>query len=174
MDELSERQIKELDIDWYCLIQGKPIHIASSGGIIPKEFRDLEELRIKQNRVALMEPIAEVTLNIKNIQSQIQEGYEYLQDEMINAAIVDANRNNPGFVYLRDYELPVRLFASTFVEKARRGFRSYIRHEGVEGKDEYILIAEPTKPYRFEENQLGLKELKCKMNGDDGFVIEIE
>ncbi len=174
MDELSERQIKELDIDWYCLIQGKPVHIASSGGMIPEQFRDLKELRFKQDRVANMEPIAEAKLNIENIQTQIQEGYEYLQDEMISAAIVDANRTNPGFVYLRDYELPVRLFASTFVEKARKGFRSYIRKEGVEGKDEYILIAEPTKPFRFENNQLGLKELECKMKGDDGFVIEVE
>lgn len=174
MGELSEKQIKELDIDWYCLIQGKPIHIASSGGMIPKQFRNLEELRLKQNRVAMMEPITEATLNIENIKSQIQEGYEYLQEEMIIAAIVEANRNNPGFVYLRDYELPVRLFASTFVEKARRGFRSYIRQEGVEGKDEYILIAEPTKPFRFNENQLDLKELKCKMKEDDGFVIKVE
>ena len=174
MTELSERQIKELDIDWYCLIQGKPSHIASSGGMIPKQFRDLEELRLKQVRVAMMGPLTEATLNLENIQSQIQEGYEYLQDKMISAAIVDANKNNPGFVYLRDYELTVRLFASSFVNKARRGFRSYIRKEGIEGKDEYILIAEPTKPFRFEKNQLGLKELRCKMKGDDGFVIEVE
>jgi len=106
----------------------------------------------------MMDPIAEVTLNIENIQSQIREGYEYLQDEMISSAIVDANKNNPDFVYLRDYELTVRLFASTFVNKARKGFRSYIRKEGVEGKDEYILIAEPTEPFQFENNQLGLKE----------------
>ncbi|MBQ3382357.1 MAG: hypothetical protein IJG54_03395 [Bacteroidales bacterium] len=174
MAELSEKQIKELDIDWYCLIQGKPIHIDSSGGMIPKQFRDLGELRLKQDRVAMMDPIVEVTLSIENIQSQIREGYEYLQDEMISSAIVNANKNNPDFVYLRDYELTVRLFASTFVNKARKGFRSYIRKEGVEGKDEYILIAEPTKPFRFENNQLGLKELECKMKGDDGFVIEVE
>lgn len=174
MAELSERHIKERDIDWYCLIQGKPIHIASSGGMIPKQFRDLEDLRLKQKLVSMMEPIAEATLYLENIQSQIQEGYEYIQDEMITAAIMDANRNNPGFVYLRDYELPVRLFASTFVEKARRGFHSYIRQESVEGIDEYILIAKPSMPFRFEENQLGLKELKCKMNGDYGFEIEVE
>jgi predicted hydrolase (HD superfamily) len=96
MDELSERQIKELDIDWYCLIQGKPVHIASSGGMIPEQFRDLKELRFKQDRVANMEPIAEAKLNIENIQTQIQEGYEYLQDEMISGLYVYLPRQN-GF-----------------------------------------------------------------------------
>lgn len=174
MTELSKRQIEEQDIDWYCLIQGKPTHIASSGGMIPKQFRDLEGLRLQQDKVAIMAPVAEATLNIENIRSQIQEGYAYLQDEMIRRAIVEANSNNPGFVYLRDYDLPIRLFASSFVEKARRGFRSYIRREGAEGHDEYILIAEPDQPFRFEGKQFGLKELNCEMTGADGFVIVIE
>lgn len=174
MAELTERQIKEQDIDWYCLVQGKPTHIASSGGMIPKQFRDKAGLRMQQDRVAMMDPVAEATLKMENVQSQIIDGYEYLQDEMISAAIVEANRNNPGFVYLRNYDISVRLFASTFVEKARRGFRSYIRREGKEGNDEYILIAEPDKHFRFEGIQLGLKDLKCEMRGDDVFVIEVE
>lgn len=174
MGELTELQIKEQDIDWYCLVQGKPTHIASSGGMIPILFRDIEGLRQQQDRVAMMAPIAEATLSIENIQSQIQDGYDYLQEEEIRTVILNVNRNNPGFIYLQNYELPVRLFASTFVEKARRGFRSYVRREGVGDKDEYILIAEPDKPFRVEGKQLGLKELQCEMKGDDGFIIGVE
>ena len=172
MTEFTERQIKELDIDWYCLIQGKPTHIASMGGVIPKKFRDRKVLRLQQDMVAMMTPIMEVKLNMDNIQNQIADGYEYLQDKMIKEAIENANRNNLGFAYLIDYELPVRLYASTFVEKARRGFRSFARREGKEG-NEYVLIAEPSKPFVFNVEQLNLQELECKHRNDgNSFVIE--
>lgn len=171
MAEFTEQQIKELDIDWYCLIHGKPTHIASMGGMIPKRFRDRKKLRLQQDMVAMMIPFVEVKLNMENIQNQIADGYEYLQDKMIKEAIEDANRNNLGFAYLNDYELPVRLFASTFVEKAKRGFRSFARREGAE-RNEYILIAEPINPVEFNFNQLNLQELECEQLGDgNSFVI---
>ena len=174
MAEFTERQLKELDLDWYCLINGKPTHIASMGGMIPKSFRDRRKLRSQQDFVAQLIPVTEVRLYMENIQTQIADGYEYLQDSMIMKTIEDANRDIPGFAYLKDYELPVRLFATTFVEKARKGFRSFARREGVEG-NEYILIAEPMNPTEFYSNQLNLQELECKRGADDNtFVIEIE
>lgn len=169
MADLSERQIKEQDIDWYCLVNGKPTHIASMGGMIPLLFRDREKLRKMQDLVASIMPFAEASLSTKNIESQIAKGYGYVQDQMIRAAIEEANRNNPGFVYLRDYELPVRLYASTFAEKARRGFRSYARIENVE-ENKYILIAEPSILYNYRENHLNLLQLDCEMK-DDGECI---
>ena len=162
MAELSERQIRELDIDWYCLINGVPTHIASMGGIIPNPFRDREQLRRIQDGVAQMEPFSDVRLNNENIQLLIAKGYEYLQDEMIRNAIENANRNHPGFAYLANFDLPTRLFASTFVEKARRGFRSFARLEGAEG-NEYVLIAEPVNPVEYHEGELRLKNLECEM-----------
>ena len=171
MAELTERRIKEQDIDWYCLIQGKPTHIASMGGMIPKQFRDTAELRRQQDMVAMMDPFVDVSLNMKNIRSQIEDGYGYLQDEMIRNEIIELNKNNPGFDYLRDYDLSVRLFASTFVEKARRGFHSFIRQDSAEG-NEYILIAKPSESFTFYDEQMNLQELNCDVFGDgDGFVI---
>lgn len=163
MAELTEQQIKEADIDWYCLVKGRPTHIASMGGMIPKSFRDREKLRALQDVVAQMEPFTEVRLNLENIQSQIEKGYEYLQDEMIRQAIEEANRHHPGFQYLRGYDLPIRLFASTFVEKARRGFRSFARLESEEG-NEYLLIAEPSRPVGYKAGELQLVGLNCEEN----------
>lgn len=171
MADFTEREIKELDIDWYCLVQGIPTHIASMGGMIPKAFRDRKDLRYSQDMVAGMEPVMDVNLNVDNIRSQTEEGYSYLEDEMIRETIERVNINNPGFVYLRDYELPVRLFAATFVEKARRGFRSYARIDGLE-EDEYILIASPLNPVGVDMEHLHLRELECVLN-DEGNRLRI-
>ncbi len=171
MSKLSERQIKELDIDWYCLVNGVPTHIASMGGTIPAKFRDREKLRRCQDIVALLETSAEVKLNLEVILRLTAEGYEYLQDQMISNAIEDANRNNAGFVYLRDFELPIKLFAATFVEKARKGFRSFARREGAE-ENEYVLIAEPIKPIKIDFGEYGLEMLECEVR-NEGMTIVI-
>ena len=169
MAGLTERQVKELDIDWYCLVNGVPTHIASMGGTIPAKFRYREMLRKQQDLVAHLEPSAEVKLNMQVIESLTEQGYEYLQDQMISNAIEEANRNHPGFVYLRDYKLAIRLFAATFVEKARRGFRSFARREDAEG-NEYVLIAEPAIPIKNDFGGLGLEGLECEVH-DEGRTI---
>lgn len=79
MAKLSERQIKELDIDWYCLVDRKPAHIASMGGIISLQFRNRTELRNLQDMIASMPAFTEARLNIGNIGSQIADGYDYLK-----------------------------------------------------------------------------------------------
>ena len=170
MSELTERQVKELDVDWFCLVNGVPTHIASMGGAIPSLFRDREKLRRQQDMVANLVPSAEVKLNMEVIESLTAEGYEYLQDQMIRKAIEDANKSHPGFVYLRNPKLHIRLFAATFVEKARRGFRSFARKENVNG-NEYVLIAEPTIPVKNDLGGLGLEELKCEVRNEGGTIV---
>jgi hypothetical protein len=161
MADLTEQQMKERDIDWFCLINGHPSHMASMGGVLPGKFRNREVLRRQQDLVAQIQPFVDAQLNINNIQTQLKEGYEYLRDQTINSAIVEANRDNPVFLYLKDYDLPVRLFASTFVEMARRGFWSYVRRDDVEN-NEYLLIAEPVGPVGYEWKPLRLMELEYK------------
>ena len=169
MAELSERQVKEMDIDWYCLVKGVPTHIASMGGLIPAKFRDRVKLRRHQDLVAHLLPSAEIKLNMELIDSLTANGYEYLEDQMISNAIEEANRHHPGFEYLKEQPLPIRLFSSTFVEKARRGFRSFARREYANG-NEYVLIAEPTIPVKNDLGELGLEELECEMR-DEGETI---
>ncbi len=160
MAELSRKQILEQDIDWYCLVNGVPTHFASMGGMIPKSFRDRKKLRKLQDKVAMMPPTVEAQLNIESVQDFVAEGYEYLQDRIIREVVVDVIRDNPCFQYLHEYELPIRLFASSFVEKARRGFRSYARKESAEG-NEYVLIANPTQAVEFLQQDLQLEDIEC-------------
>lgn len=162
MANLEEWQIKEHDIDWYCLVNGHPTHIASMGGMIPEQFRDSEQLWLNQTTVAKIEPFAEIRLNLEAIKNQVSNGYDYLQEQGIRLAVENANREHLGFVFLEGYDLAVRLFASTFVEKARRGFRSFARLEGQKG-NVYVLIAEPAKPTDYYKGELKLETLGCKL-----------
>lgn len=170
MAVLTERQIKELDIDWYCLVGGVPTHIASMGGMIPVQFRDRVKLRLIQNEVAKMEPFVDVRLNMENILKQTANGYEYLEDETVRLAVEQANNNHPGFRFLSEHNLPVRLFAATFVEKARRGFRSFARQESG-NENEYILIAEPANHVEYSGGKVSLEELKCKISDNNTRLV---
>lgn len=40
------------DIDWFCVVNGIYVHLASAGGILPLSFRDRDMLRILQHNVA--------------------------------------------------------------------------------------------------------------------------
>ena len=170
MANLEEWQILENDIDWYCLVNGRPAHIASMGGMIPEQFRDSEQLWSNQTTVAKIEPFAEIRLNLDAIKNQVSNGYDYLQDQGIRSAVENANREHPGFVFLEGYDLAVRLFASTFVEKARRGFRSFARLEGQKG-NVYVLIAEPAKPTDYYKGKLKLETLGCKLENKGARII---
>lgn len=120
--------------------------------------------------IARMTAFTEVRLNINNIESQIADGYDYLEDKMIREAVESANRNHPGYVYLSNYKLPIRLYASSFVEKARRGFYSYAKKDGT-NENEYILIAKPDTPCKYDDIGLLLKPLKYLQSDGDAIII---
>lgn len=170
MANLEEWQILENDIDWYCLVNGRPAHIASMGGMIPEQFRDSEQLWSNQTTVAQIEPFAEVRLNVEAIHSQVVNGYDYLQDQSMRRAVENANKNHPGFMFLEGYDLAVRLFASTFVEKARRGFRSFARLEGEKG-NVYVLIAEPAKSTDYYKGKLRLESVECRLDENAARIV---
>ena len=155
MSELTNQEIREHDIDWYCLVNQKPVHIASMGGMIPRSFRDRAKLRKLQRKVAEMKPFTEAILNYDTVNRLITTGYEYLENGDIRQNIVRRNENDPGCMYLRDEELAIRLFASSFVERARRGFYSFVRDEN-SVKEEYLLIASPREPINYIERELPL------------------
>lgn len=64
----------------------------------------------------------------------------------------------------------VSLFASTFVEKVRRGFRSFARREGAEG-NEYVLVAELANPVDNIEGLPQLEALECEIKNEGSTII---
>lgn len=41
------------DIDWFCIVNGRYVHLASAGGMLPLSFRDRDALRTLQHNVAV-------------------------------------------------------------------------------------------------------------------------
>ena len=50
--DYNENYMMTHDIDWFCIVNGVYVHLASAGGILPRGFRNRESLRTLQNRIA--------------------------------------------------------------------------------------------------------------------------
>ena len=51
--DYSEDYMLTRDIDWFCIVNGIYVHLASAGGILPMSFRDRDTLRTLQHNVAM-------------------------------------------------------------------------------------------------------------------------
>lgn len=132
------------DNDWYCTIEGRPVHIASMGGYIPKRFRDTEVLRPLQERVAQLPLIADIHVQDTFIDNETASGYEYIDELEIDSFLAELNATAPCFNHFTDWPLKKKLYAYTFLEKARMGFYTYALMEGE--REIYHLVASPEEP----------------------------
>lgn len=65
------------DIDWFCIINGLYVHVASAGGIIPEAMRDRDELRQLQHNVSNAPYLFsenEIVYNERFLNSHFSEG----------------------------------------------------------------------------------------------------
>lgn len=161
---MSNPEMQGHDNDWYCTINGYPIHIASMCGIIPKTFRDLDSLRKIQEAVSYIPMSSEVVTNDQFIDSQINVGYEYLQEGEIAQEIIRLNQETPCFNLFPNWSLQKKLYACTFLEKAKKGFYSYALKEGTTNR--YHLVASPKDPLSKDDcDSLGLQSLMEDLEG---------
>lgn len=42
------------DIDWFCVVNGVYIHVASAGGDIPSQINDVDSLKVIQNQIEML------------------------------------------------------------------------------------------------------------------------
>lgn len=166
MRNLGGTEITEFDNDWYCIINNHPVHIASMGGNIPVQFRDIESLRKMQYQIGNMPYITGVTLNLNLINNEIAGKYSYLQNMQLRTLIEELNRINDNVTYNMNWALEVRLYASSFVDKARKGFYSYAR---VGQSNEWFQVAKPENELDYKSLELSLPILK--LNVEDQLPI---
>lgn len=143
MSKLTRYEIEGADNDIYCTFNGLPVHIASMGGNIPDRFRDRDVLRQLQKFVGNLTYISNVTLNLQFLQSETQTGYQYFNNPMIARALNDVLGNNVNFNLFPQLDIKIRLYAMSFIDKARKGFYSYAR---VGEGNEWTLVASPQNP----------------------------
>lgn len=133
------------DIDWFCRINGIPVHLASNGGVLPWNSYSIRNLVKLQHRVARLEPSFRCSFNVEYVSRYLQQGEFYdsfnnLSDNMFRQMLPE------GFMISDDVaELPLQLlvYGWSFIEMARRGFFSFDRKEGDDST--YHLVAWPTE-----------------------------
>lgn len=136
------------DIDWFCLINGAPVHFASNGGILPGRSYSIKNLIKLQHQISNLEQSFRCSVNVEYIERYLREG-EYYAD-LYNASEEEFRQLLPeSFEITNDVaELPRHLlvYGWSFIEMAKRGFISFDRN-----KDEntYHLVAWPAD-YDFE------------------------
>ena len=67
------------DVDWFCRVDGLYIHVASTGGMLPKQVNDDEYLRNVQHRVAMMPDVfndEEIAYNEQAIRNVLRQDVE--------------------------------------------------------------------------------------------------
>lgn len=132
---------KSTDIDWFCFINGCPIHVASNGGELPRNLCTQQSLINAFDTIQATEPLCDWEINRKFVTTR-NEKYNYIDE------IEESNRDSfllpdENLTNLKDYKgLSPReiAYSWSFIEMARRGFFSFDRVEG----NNYSLVAYPS------------------------------
>lgn len=115
----SDTYIVNHDIDWFCVVNGVYIHVASAGGIIPDVVNDVRRLRTIQHLVALLPYICD------------EDGIEYNEQAITN--MVDLNDAEARAQYIE-----------SFKEMACKGFVSIDKTNIEDGADNhYHIVCRP-------------------------------
>ena len=131
-----------MDIDWFYIDNGLPIHAASNGGHLKRELYTVEELQEVQRLVAQIQPTFDFVLNEADIINRMSRFYD---DESVEELL----ENRESFI-TEGFDFPVAsypnvprwfpFYCNSFIQMARRGFYSFDRDEET---DEYFLVACP-------------------------------
>lgn len=118
------------DIDWFCKVNGSPVHLASNGGHLPQRYT-IKELVSIQHKVANMQQCFRCAVNTAYLTDYLQRGEYYadleniLQEEyraMLPERFVIPNE-------LAELSNTLLLYSWSFIEMAKRGFWSFDRRE---------------------------------------------
>lgn len=148
------------DLDCFFVMNGTKTHIATNGGIVHPKIGTVEELRAMQTQVANMEGTHKYDLN-RDYLSLLEASDFPSQEDLMRLDLDD------GWPFERDLfegteyaELPFhqKLYCSSFVEMARKGFWSLDRVGTMpDGTDAYLLIAWPKGDTEGRDFEVGHK-----------------
>lgn len=90
------------DIDWFCVVNGSYVHVASAGGILPEEMRDRDELRRLQYEVSQAQDLFnddEIEYNEKFLSNRFgngkgREDYVRTFRDMAKKGFISMDRTN--------------------------------------------------------------------------------
>lgn len=118
-----DNYLYSMDIDWFCIINGILVHVASAGGFLPDEVNDRDKLRKNQSLVNRMDYIFndnQIVINWAFLRARF--GYEDGSDENI------------------------RNYLESFIKMSKKGFVSLDRTHLEDPNDNtYYIVCMPNK-----------------------------
>ena len=131
------------DIDWFCLVSGIPIQVASAGGTILPDFVNDRQKMIESQIIVSQLPYlfseADIFVNEDLIKRKLREDNDFIYEEL-NISIEDR----------------FRYYIHSFVPYARKGFFCFDRSKPEEPESTlYDLIAFP-RTNEFRRNNIHL------------------
>lgn len=133
------------DIDWFCIINGKPIHVASNGGELPLCFN--KQMIFTQRQYVLDLPDIEgnevSVIESKYLNDTISEKYQYWSRIRENEEVAQ------DFMAIFGEFNSRKLYLRSFIQMAKKGFYSFDRidnHEGDSGF--YQMLLRPSFQFR--------------------------
>lgn len=125
MAQYTEAYMNARDIDWFGIVNGRYIHVASCGGLLPSEVNDQPYLRDLQYEIAMLDDIH----NEDGSLIAISHNDQYLQRRF-------ANYENAGET--------IESYKKSFDSFARKGFWSFDKENINNPEDShYRLISWP-------------------------------
>lgn len=130
------------DIDWFCIINGYPVHVASNGGRLPNFIQYHRQLFESQRRASIIPGNLDFEVNRRiefnrddEIESLGESFYEYFPEA--NNLFGDNEFNNTQKAYYW-----------SFVMMAKKGFYSFDKVKTGEFDTQYRLVAWPKCKYK--------------------------
>lgn len=133
------------DIDWFCKVLDKPVHLASNGGRLPRLSYTINELVKLQHLVANMNQPFRCVVNTQYMEDYLQQGRYYegideLSEEEFRQLLPEQFEITEE---IRNLSRSVLLYGWSFIEMAKRGFYSFDRKD--DDGNEYHLVAWPDR-----------------------------
>ena len=119
------------DIDWFCRINGLPVHLASNGGVLPGRSYTIKNLVALQHKVANMKQTFRCAVNSDYLLEYLKQGKYYAELENISEAGVRSLLPESFEIANEVAKLSSTLliYGWSFIEMAKRGFFSFDRRE---------------------------------------------
>lgn len=145
----SNKYYESHDIDWFCVVNGVYIHVASAGGIIPNVVNDDERLRAIQHQVAVLPYICDEDVIAYN--------------EQAIANIVNMNNAKAKSQYL-----------ASFKEMARKGFVSIDKTNIDDRTDNHYHIVCRPRNQNLKPKGIDVPSVSTKLSIEDWIASETE
>lgn len=119
------------DIDWFCKVNGNPVHLASNGGTLPHRSYTIKNLVALQHKVANMQQGFKCAVNVEYLEEYLQRGGYY--SELGNISQEELRERLPKRFEITsevaELSNTILLYSWSFIEMAKRGFCSFDRRE---------------------------------------------